>query len=225
MGQALPAQEPARLGAEPGRTLARPRRRPPTRRPPTPSPSTCGRAGSLRQYSIDVAFVNGTAELNGVVADQLQREEALRVVQGVPGVGRVLDHLRLAENPIIPVQAAVPAPVPVAPPPALPSIALGLNGVPAEPAPLFAAPAGRRRSTSTRPSCRPTPGRPTRRTTTCRAWAYPTAYPYNAWPFIGRSTLPKVPLGWRSVKLGVPGRPLVVQQGGLPARLWRVRYW
>ena len=32
--------------------------------------------------------------------------------------------------------------------------------------------------------------------------AYPTAYPYNAWPFIGPIyPFPKVPLGWRSVKL------------------------
>jgi hypothetical protein len=32
--------------------------------------------------------------------------------------------------------------------------------------------------------------------------AMPTAYPYNAWPFIGPAyPFPKVPLGWRSVKL------------------------
>src|SRR6202040_2132239 len=32
--------------------------------------------------------------------------------------------------------------------------------------------------------------------------AYPEAYPYNAWPFIGPIyPFPKVPLGWRSVKL------------------------
>jgi hypothetical protein len=32
--------------------------------------------------------------------------------------------------------------------------------------------------------------------------AYPTAYPYNAWPFIGPIyPFPKVPLGWRAIKL------------------------
>jgi hypothetical protein len=32
--------------------------------------------------------------------------------------------------------------------------------------------------------------------------AYPEAYPMNAWPFIGPiHPFPKVPLGWRSVKL------------------------
>ena len=32
--------------------------------------------------------------------------------------------------------------------------------------------------------------------------AYPEAYPYNAWPFIGPVyPFPKVPLGWRSIKL------------------------
>jgi hypothetical protein len=31
---------------------------------------------------------------------------------------------------------------------------------------------------------------------------YPSAYPYNAWPFIGPIyPFPKVPLGWRAVKL------------------------
>ncbi len=36
---------------------------------------------------------NGTAELTGTVADQFQRDETLRLVQGVPGVERVQDRL------------------------------------------------------------------------------------------------------------------------------------
>ena len=53
---------------------------------------------------------DGTAELTGSVSDQLQREEAVRLVQGVPGVERVRD--RLTMKPALAIkqaQAAAPA--------------------------------------------------------------------------------------------------------------------
>jgi len=213
----------------PPRRRARPDPRPAA--PPSANQKTANtiaehlrQSGQLRQYSIDVAFVNGTAELNGVVADQLQREEALRVVQGVPGVGRVLDHLRLAENPIIPVQAAVPAPVPVA---------------------------RRRRCRASRwasTACRPSRRRcsPRRAVAVRRqpaqaapyAWptyapynnlsrvAYPTAYPYNACRSSGRSTPSRRSrFGWRSVKLEFQDGHWWYSKVACPHDWWRVRYW
>jgi hypothetical protein len=218
MGQALPAQEPARP-VNPAE-------------PPSANQKTADtiaehlrQSGQLRQYSIDVAFANGTAELNGVVADQLQREEALRVVQGVPGVERVRDHLRLAESPITPVQAAVPAPVPVAPPPALPSIALGGIGVPVEPAPLFAAAAPS--PFDVNPPKLPPYAWPTYAPyNNLSRVAYPTAYPYNAWPFIGPIyPFPKIPPGWRSVKLEWQDGHWWYSKVACPHDWWRVRYW
>ena len=45
--------------------------------------------------------------------------------------------------------------------------------------------------------------------------AYPLAYPYNAWPFIGPCyPFPKVPLGWRSVKLELDDGYWWYQQDG-----------
>src|SRR5690349_7616053 len=53
-------------------------------------------SGQLRRYDVDVRFQDGTAELCGTVTDQPQREEVLRLVQGAPGVERVVDRLALA---------------------------------------------------------------------------------------------------------------------------------
>src|SRR5438045_3793627 len=59
-------------------------------------------AGTLKDYRVEVAVRAGVVELTGVVADQSQRDEVLRLVQGVPGVTRVSDRLAVT-NPVIPV--------------------------------------------------------------------------------------------------------------------------
>src|SRR5207245_2788924 len=109
-------------------------------------------SGQLRHYRVDVAVRDGDVELTGSVADSPQRDEVLRLVQGVPGVVRVMDHMTLAGGNITRVQA-VPPPAPPPPPPgekrvlpsplpngapAPPNGAAG-NG-PGEPVPLFRTP-------------------------------------------------------------------------------------
>ena len=42
--------------------------------------------GRLHSYDVDVEFRNGTARLTGTVADSAQRDELVRVAQGVAGV-------------------------------------------------------------------------------------------------------------------------------------------
>src|SRR5262249_34554927 len=91
-------------------------------------------SGQLRNYRIDVTVDAGTALLTGTVEDQPQREEALRIVQGIPGVERVLDRLTTGAT-ITQVQAGPPPPPPArarppgrpgpppAPPPPLPAAA------------------------------------------------------------------------------------------------------
>src|SRR5262249_52644402 len=54
-------------------------------------------SGTLKHYTVDITVRAGTVELTGRVADQTQREEVLRLVQGVPGVVRVSDRLTLAQ--------------------------------------------------------------------------------------------------------------------------------
>jgi hypothetical protein len=56
--------------------------------------------------------------------------------------------------------------------------------------------------------------------------AYPQAYPYNAFPFIGPFyPFPKVPLGWRSVKLDWDDGHWYIGRLSTPHDYWRVRFW
>jgi hypothetical protein len=55
--------------------------------------------------------------------------------------------------------------------------------------------------------------------------AVPTAYPYNAWPFIGPIyPYPKVPLGWRSVRLEWDDGYWWFSRVGTKYDWWRLRY-
>lgn len=55
---------------------------------------------------------------------------------------------------------------------------------------------------------------------------YPQAYPYNAFPFIGPFyPFPKVPLGWRSVKLEWDDGHWWLGKTAAPHDYWRVRFW
>jgi hypothetical protein len=56
--------------------------------------------------------------------------------------------------------------------------------------------------------------------------AYPLLYPYNSWPFIGPMyPFPKVPLGWRSVKLQWEDGYWWYSKLACGHDWWRVRYW
>ena len=55
---------------------------------------------------------------------------------------------------------------------------------------------------------------------------YPTAYPYNAFPYIGPFyPFPKVPLGWRSVNLTWEDGHWFMGRTQVPHDYWRVRFW
>jgi hypothetical protein len=192
---ALPAAEPAPLplaAASPNQQLA------------DAAASRLRQSGLLKDFHIDVAVKGGAVELTGTVSDQAQRDEATRLVQGLPGVSRVLDKLTVA-GAIRRVQDTTAAP-PVAdqpgklpPPPPVETNGKG-NGIP-EPLPVF------RAGVPAYYGLNPPPLPP-------HAWptyapynnysrvAYPQAYPYNSWPFMGPVyPFPKVPLGWRAIKL------------------------
>jgi len=56
--------------------------------------------------------------------------------------------------------------------------------------------------------------------------AYPQAYPYNAFPFIGPYyPFPKVPLGWRKVTLEWEDGHWWYGRNQTPNDYWRVRFW
>jgi hypothetical protein len=56
--------------------------------------------------------------------------------------------------------------------------------------------------------------------------AYPLDYPYNAWPYIGPCyPFPKVPLGWRSVKLEWDDGYWWFSKTATKNNWWHLRYW
>jgi hypothetical protein len=197
----------------------------------------------LHHYDINVIFQDGVAELRGSVLDQPQREEVLRSVQGVPGVERVRDQLNLsAGNTIAKVQATQQAPGALAAPggmgagagqlpesigaPGLAGAAPYMGGGMApEPTPVFQAP-------MPGPQAMNQPAMPPNAWPTYAPYnnfsrvAYPEAYPYQSWPFIGPVyPFPKVPLGWRSVKLEWQDGHWWYSRVATKHDWWRLRYW
>jgi hypothetical protein len=101
----LPAQEPGPFAVERGRSL--PPRQTANEQLATTIAEQLQQSGHLHHYTVDLSVRDGAVELTGTVIDQPQREEVLRIVQGVPGVARVVDRLTLVGS-ITQVQAADP---------------------------------------------------------------------------------------------------------------------
>ena len=192
-------------------------------------------SGQLRHFRVDVAVRSGDVELTGAVADQPQREEVLRLVQGVPGVVRVVDHLSFAAGSITRVQAVPPPVVPPPPPPGeklpapLPDRKAADNGngngAPGEPLPLYRSPQPGYYDLN--PPKMPPYAWPTYAPyNNYSRVGYPQAYPYNSWPFIGPVyPFPKIPLGWRSVKLEWDDGYWWFGRVGNKHDWWKIRYW
>jgi len=184
---------------------------------------TLTESGRLHHYTIDVTFENGVTELTGSVADQGQREEALRIVQGIPGVVQVRDRLTLSDA-IKPVQAAdqpprLPPPLPGPANPPLPGASVP------EPAPIFQGPPPS--GYDMNPPKMPPYAWPTYAPyNNYSRVAYPQAYPYQAWPFIGPIyPFPKIPPGWRSVTLEWQDGHWWFSNHATKHDLWRMRFW
>jgi hypothetical protein len=204
-------------------------------------------SGQLRRYTVDISYKAGAAELSGVVADQLQREEVLRIVQGVPGVERVRDRLTLSNSVrrvsgdgddkagtlTVPEPGQLPTPSKEGEPPpakegdassAVPPGAPPAAGPPAQPIPIFQAGPGVPYGLN--PPKMPPYAWPTYAPyNNYSRVAYPTAYPYNSFPFIGPVyPYPKVPLGWRSVKLEFEDGYWWFSKVANKYDWWRLRY-
>ena len=191
-------------------------------------------SGRLRRYAIDVSFEEGVAELTGVVADRAQLEDAVRLVQAMPGVVRVRDGLTIAGT-VTQTQAAdapprLPAPLPgpavppaAEPPGALPPAA-AQGGTP-EPVPIFQGPMSGPYDLN--PPKMPPYAWPTYAPyNNLSRVAYPTSYPYQAWPFIGPCyPFPKIPPSWRSVKLEWDDGHWWFSTQLTRHDAWRLRYW
>jgi BON domain-containing protein len=234
--QALWGQEPARLGVDRGQAV-QPRSEPSAnQRMAETIAEQLRQSAVLQGYQISINFQSGAAEVVGAVTTQAQHDEALRIVQGVPGVERVRDHLGVVPPMgLQQIQAAMPpvgeaAPLPGGPamPPAgmvPPPIGPGPYAVPIEPMPMFPYGYGS-------PYVLNTPRMPPYAWPTYAPYnnyarnAIPVDYPYNSWPFIGPPyPFPKVPLGWRQVKLEYQDGHWWFGKVATCHDWWRLRYW
>jgi hypothetical protein len=234
---ALPggAQEPARLQVQSGSAL-------------TPVDSTINQkladtiadhlrqSGVLHRYIVNVSYQDGTVELTGTVSDPAQRDNVERIVRGVPGVENLVDHLSCAaSNAILPVQASTlsseAAPLapncPVPPNGILPpgGSLPGGPGFAVEPQPIAQMPAPGPYDLN--PPKMPPYAWPTYAPyNNYSRVAYPTLYPYKAFPFIGPFyPFPHVPLGWRAVKLEWQDGHWWLSRYATPHDWWMLRYW
>jgi hypothetical protein len=168
----------------------------------------------------EVAIVaqDGTVTLTGSVKDAAQKERIIREVREMTGVLVVRDGLKTgsiiqAQGPDIN-QNPLPIP-PSGPPPGAPIVEPAPLGVPGQFSPDMQAP-------NLPPYAWPTyaPYNNVSRV------AYPTAYPYNAFPFIGPYyPFPKVPLGWRKVTLEWEDGYWSIARNSTAHDYWRVKFW
>jgi hypothetical protein len=193
-------------------------------------------AGVAKGAKIDIDAQGGLVKLTGTVTSDGQHDEILEACKKVPGIRRIESHL---QSPTGMVQrtggqmegGVGPAPGPgspysvssVPPPGAIPvpggPIAVGdpmpLNGMPAM-GPVD--PAGPRLPPYAWPTYAPY--------NNYSRVAYPQAYPYNAFPYIGPYyPFPKVPLGWRKVQLEWEDGHWYYGKLSSPADYWRVKFW
>ena len=173
---------------------------------------------------------DGVVELSGEVRSAKQAEMIVQQVRSVPGVVKVETALYMATNADVqPVQAAEPAPMLSAPafnptpaPMNYPMMALPQAG-PQDPIPLGAPGPN---FDQTGPKLPPYSWPTYAPYNNFSRVAYPQAYPYNAFPFIGPYyPFPKVPLGWRSVKMEWDDGHWYLGRLSTPHDYWRVRFW
>lgn len=231
MAHPLPGMEPARLGLEASSCPAPCQQIASNQQVANAIVEQLRQSGQLRQYAIDVTFAAGTAELTGSVVDQGQREQALSIVKGVPGVERVQDHLTMtsAVTQVQATQKVPPSGVEVGPIPGLdgskgPILPPGPIGPP-EAVPALQAPSPSYYDLN--PPKMPPYAWPTYAPyNNYSRVAYPLLYPYNAFPFVGpQYPFPKIPPGWRKVNLEWQDGYWWYGKNTNSHDWWRLRYW
>ena len=175
----------------------------------------------LTGADVSIAAQDGTVHLSGTVRDAAQKAGIVTKVKSVTGVVLVRESLKDSAAGVVQVQNP-PIAAPVAPAP-VPPTRVG-DGPVIEPAPVGI-------PGNISPDLQAPPLPP-------HAWptyapynnasriAYPQAYPYNAFPFIGPYyPFPKVPLGWRKVTLEWEDGHWYLGRNSAPHDYWRVRFW
>jgi hypothetical protein len=208
---------------------------------------------SLRQFNIDITVNGSTVELTGNVGDVKQRQQAQKIAMSAPGVTNVVDKLTIgtiqrvsstqepAMLPEVPTaiplaQGQAPAPMPQVQgqAPMQQQLQSQIPARPGMPQTVFGEPAGAMDAYSHggAPNEMGTPPLPGYAWPTYAPYnnysrvAYPEAYPACAWPFIGPFyPFPRVPPGWRSVKLEWQDGHWWFSKTATGYDNWHIRYW
>jgi len=171
---------------------------------------------------VSINAQDGTVTLTGTTRDASQKASIIRTVQGVTGVIIIRDGIRAAG--IIQVQDGGPYPTPIAPLPLAPLGGPPGSGPIVEPAPLGVP--GQNSPDMQAPNLPPYAWPTYAPYNNISRVAYPTAHPYNAFPFIGPYyPFPKVPLGWRKVTLEWDDGHWYLGRNSAPQDYWRVKFW
>lgn len=184
--------------------------------------------GNAAGANISISVQDGIVTLSGIARDATQKSRIVADAQGVKGVLMVRDHISTPQGAVIQVQEP---PVTLGP---LEPIGPGLGAQPAmplqaanpivEPAPLGVP--GQAAPDLQAPHLPPYAWPTYAPHNNISRVAYPQAYPYNAFPFIGPYyPFPKVPLGWRKVTLEWEDGHWYLGRNSTPHDYWRVRFW
>jgi len=197
--------------------------------------------GNASGADVSIVAQEGIVTLGGTAKDAAQKAQIIADVKSVNGVIVVRDNVRALNAGVVQVQDPPIGLAPIAPTP------LGPTGAPMAAGPNLAAPlAPPAGAAPLNPIVEPTPlGFPGQAAPDLQApnlppyaWptyaphnnvsrvAYPQAYPYNAFPFIGPYyPFPKVPLGWRKVTLEWEDGHWYMGRTAAPHDYWRVKFW
>ena len=175
---------------------------------------------AMKSADVKLSTDNGTVTVTGTCKDAADKMAILKAVSTVDGVTLVKDGLKAGE--VKQVQAVGGPRVSMPASTALPPTGAAAGNPDVEPLPLGPAGGGMMAGAPplpghARPTYAPYPN--------MSRVAYPSAYPYNAFPYIGPYyPFPKVPLGWRSVTLSWEDGHWWLGRKQTPQDYWRVKF-
>jgi hypothetical protein len=177
---------------------------------------------------VSILTQDGTVVLGGTARDAAQKARLLGEARTVAGVITVRDSLAVTGTGVVQVQDPPVVPVPPTPlgaPPLQGPIPIpGPGGPVVEPVPLGVP--GQITPDLQAPPLPPYAWPTYAPHNNASRIAYPQAYPYNAFPFIGPYyPFPKVPLGWRKVTLEWEDGHWYLGRNSAPHDYWRVKFW
>lgn len=171
------------------------------------------------EADVSIKCEGGTVTLTGTAQSAAIKEKVLHETRFTPGVKLVRDGVEIKASKVVTAQASLPM-TPVQPLP----VNGGNGGALIEPAPLGAP--GMHTPDMQAPPLPPYAWPTYAPYNNVSRVAYPEAYPYNAFPFIGPYyPFPKVPLGWRKVVLEWDDGHWYMGRASTPHDYWRVKFW